>query len=247
MKGQRATAPTHRPSYDYAGALKFVFDDPAWVRKILIGTLFTLLSVIFVGSIWVSGYVMAIIRRTMRREQRPLPEWTNQGELFRDGLRATLIGLIYALPLIVLAVLIASAVGGVATFLGKSFSTPGDFDTVLFLLVLTGNLLFSLAVLAVMFYLPAAFLRFVILDEVRAAFDFRKNIAFIRRNLRSYIRAHVVFFVASFVAQFGLIVLCIGFFPAAFWSICVFGYAMGKLAIEAEADISHRSSVISKQ
>ena len=42
----------------------------------------------------------------------------------------------------------------------------------------------------------------------------------------------VVFFVASFIAQFGLIVLCIGFFPAAFWSTTVFGYALGELARE---------------
>lgn len=223
---------TRRPPYDYARALRFVFDDPAWVPKILIGALFTLLSVFFVGSIWVSGYTVGIIRRTVGGERRPLPEWNNWGELFQDGLRATVVWLAYTLPLMLLAALMALALGGAATILSSSLDTPTDLQTSLFLMVLTGTVFFSLVGLAILLYLPAAFLRFVILDRVSAAFDFRENVAFIRRNMNSYFQALLVVSVASFIAQFGLVVFCVGFFPAAFWSVCVFAYAMGKLALE---------------
>jgi hypothetical protein len=225
---------THRPSDDYARALRFVFDDPAWVPKTLIGALFTLLSVFFIGSIWVSGYTVGIVRRTVGGERRPLPEWNNWGELFRDGLRATVVWLAHIFPLMLLAILMALALGGAGTILSSSLDTPSDFQTALFLMVMTGTIFFSLVGLAILLYLPAAFLRFIILDQVSAAFDFRENIAFIRRNMNSYFQALMVFFVASFIAQFGLVVFCIGFFPAAFWSVCVFGYAMGKLALEDE-------------
>jgi hypothetical protein len=233
MNGSSSTSPTRRPPYDYTRALKFVFDDPDWVPKILIGTLFTFLSVFFIGSIWVSGYVVEIVRRTVRGEARPLPEWNNLGALFRDGLRATVVWLVHILPLFVLAVLLALALGGAGMVIGTTLSTP-DFQTALFLLVLTGYGIFSLVGLAVLLYLPAAFLRFVMRNDVWAAFDFRENIAFIRRNRNGYFQALLVFFVASFIAQFGFIALCIGLFPAAFWSMCVFGYAMGELALEDE-------------
>jgi heme exporter protein D len=226
--------PTHRPPYDYARALRFIFEDPGWVHKILLGAFFTLLSVFFIGSIWVSGYTVRIVRRTVGGERPPLPEWNNWGELFRDGLRATVVWLAHVLPLMLLAVLLALALGGAGTILSSSLDTSTDFQTVLFLMVLTGTIFFSLVGLAILLYLPAAFLRFVILDRVSAAFDFRENIAFIRRNMNSYFQALLVFSVASFIAQFGLIVLCIGFFPAAFWSVCVFGYAMGELALEEQ-------------
>ena len=32
----------------------------------------------------------------------------------------------------------------------------------------------------------------------------------------------------------GVFVLCIGFFPAAFWSLCVLGYVLGDLARQDE-------------
>jgi hypothetical protein len=221
-----------RPPVDYSRGLRFVFDDPAWVAKILIGALFTLLSVFFIGTIWVSGYTVEIVRRTIRGESRPLPEWNDWSALTRDGLRATVVWVAHCVPLMILAVLLALALGGVGTIISSSLDTPTDFQTALFLMVLTGTVFFSLVGLAVLLYLPAAFLRFVILDRVSAAFDFRRNVDFIRRNMNSYFQALVVFFVASFIAQFGIVVLCIGFFPAAFWSVCVFGYAMGKLALE---------------
>ena len=238
MNGSSSTSPTRRPPYDYTRALKFVFEDPAWVPKILIGSLFTFLSVFFIGSIWLSGYIVGIVRRMSRGERHPLPEWNNLGDLFQDGLRATAVWLAYILPLFVLAVVLALALAGAATVPGTSLLAPTDFKTASFLVVLTGYIFFSLVGLAVMLYMPAAFLRFILLNRVSAAFDFRENFAFIRRNRNSYFQAIVVFSVASFIAQFGLIVLCIGFFPAAFWSMCVFGYAMGELALENKQEPS---------
>jgi hypothetical protein len=229
-----------RPPYNSSRALRFVFDDPAWVTKILIGALFTLLSIFFVGSIWVSGYTVWIVRRTMAGERRPLPDWNNWSQLFRDGLRATAVYVAHCVPLIFLAALMGLALGGAGRILSSSFHTPMEFQTALFLMVLTGTVFFSLVGLAILLYLPAAFLRFVILDQVSAAFDFRENVAFIRRHMNSYFQALAVFFVASFVAQFGLVVLCVGFFPAAFWSICVFGFAMGELGLEDEECIKNK-------
>lgn len=217
-------------AFDISRALKYTFEDPSWVPKILIGAVFTLLSVFVVGTIWVSGYLVEIIRRTARGERNALPEWSLGGSIFRDGLRATVVVVIHILPIMILAVLVGLAIGGAATIVATSSEGAVDFQTGLFLMVLTGYLFFSLVGLAVLIYLPAALLRFVLQDRVSAAFDVRGNIAFIRRNRKAYSQALLVFFVASFIAQFGIVVLCVGFFPAAFWSTCVLGYALGELA-----------------
>ena len=44
-------------------------------------------------------------------------------------------------------------------------------------------------------------------------FEIGQNIAFIRRNLLNYVLAIVLYFIGSFLAQFGVILCCIGVFP----------------------------------
>ena len=57
-----------------------------------------------------------------------------------------------------------------------------------------------------------------------------ENIAFIRDHSAPYLTALLAILLASFIAQFGFIVFCIGIFPAMFWSACVMGYVVGELA-----------------
>jgi hypothetical protein len=84
--------------------------------------------------------------------------------------------------------------------------------------------------LILMIYLPAAFIRFVVLDRLAAGFEVAENIAFIRRNVGRYALALVVYLLASLVAQVGFIACCVGYFPAAFWAVCVGAWALGEVA-----------------
>jgi len=124
----------------------------------------------------------------------------------------------------------ALAWGGVAAILESTQRTPSEIQTVFLLFVLTGYAFFTLLVLAMLLYLPVPLTRFALLNRLGAAFEFRENFDFIRRNRLGYVQAQSAFLMAGFIAQFGVFVLCVGFFPTAFWSICVLGYAMGELA-----------------
>jgi hypothetical protein len=53
---------------------------------------------------------------------------------------------------------------------------------------------------------------------------------FIRQHLASYALGLLLIVIASFVAQLGFFVFCIGIFPASFWAACVIGYVIGGLA-----------------
>ena len=85
-------------SLDFGRTLKFFFEDPNWVQKILIGSLFTLLSFFFVGGIFVAGYAARLVRRAARGEPYPLPEWDDLGGMFVEGLSVVGAYLIHIVP-----------------------------------------------------------------------------------------------------------------------------------------------------
>ncbi len=223
-------ATTPRTTTEFSDAFKFYFEDPEWLPKLLMGTLFTLLSFFVIGTIWVTGYVVGIVRRRVRDEPRPLPDWSDLRGLFENGLKAWFVAIVHVFPLLLLTLLFVLALGGTMGVLESARRTPAEIQVTFVLFVLTAYVFFMLVGLALMLYLPAAFVRFVVIDRLSAAFDIRENLAFIRRNARAYSQALLVIFASSFVAQLGIFVLCIGFFPATFWSACVLGYALGGLA-----------------
>lgn len=220
---------------DFGKALRFFFEDPRWVNKIVLGSLFTLLSIFFVGSFFVAGYVVRVLRRAAGGEEHPLPEWDDLGGIFTDGARAIAVYLGHIVPLALLLTLLGLAAGGAAA---SSHDAPDALRMIAILVMLAGYVVFTVVGVALLLYLPAAILRFVIHDRVAAAFEFRENLLFIKRNLGNYGLALITFLVVGFLSQFGIILFCIGIFPASFWSSTVFGYVMGEVARRDSAPIA---------
>ena len=62
----RATpTPAGSGTIDFAKCFTFAVEDPDWLKKILFGGLFTLLSVLIVGIFFVSGYWVRFFRRAI--------------------------------------------------------------------------------------------------------------------------------------------------------------------------------------
>jgi hypothetical protein len=101
----------------------------------------------------------------------------------------------------------------------------GPFGALLIVVMYGVILVVSLAVAV---YLPAALVRSSLRGSVGAGLEWRENVAFIRQNLANYALALVAYLVAAFAAQFGVVLCCIGFFPAAFWSYLVLAVALGQ-------------------
>src|SRR3712207_520677 len=66
-------------------AFTFVFGDPRWPMKVLIGAALVLVPI--VGWLAVAGYGMRITRQVAHRRDLPLPDWDDWGDLLGDGLR----------------------------------------------------------------------------------------------------------------------------------------------------------------
>jgi hypothetical protein len=217
---------------DFGRCFRFVVDDPDWLKKILIGGAFTLASALIVGIFFVAGYWVRMLKRVAAGDPRPLPEWDDLGGIFRDGL--PIVGVYFVHLLGVLAVVAGfGCVGGLVAFslgsLGQGSHEAADAIGALGALGFAGlYVVFIVAGLALSLYLPAALVRVALRAEFKDGFDWRANVGFIRANAANYALSLVFYLVAHFVAQFGVLLCCVGVFPCAFWAHLILGFGLGE-------------------
>jgi hypothetical protein len=217
-------------NFDFGRGLRFFFDDPDWQQKILYGGLFSLLSMILVGIPFVGGYYMRLTKNAANGLDRPLPDWDDLGGIFSDGLKFTGVVLAHTFAFFLPLGCIVGALVGMAGAAGgpRGGDPPGAGRAMVFLSVY--GLMF-VAMFVLIAYLPAALTRFALADgDFGTAFQVGENVAFIKRNLVPYLLALLLYWVGSFVAQFGVILCCVGMFPLSFWAYCLLGWGMGEVA-----------------
>jgi len=204
-----------QPSFDFAKPFTYVFDDPRWLQKILIGGLFHLAGVFIVGWFFVTGYVAQVTRNIIAGHEHPLPEWEDVGNFFNEGLRLVGVMLVFILPLIVLAM--GMMLPGIlfAAIDNEGLQTFGS--------LLSGcvSCLFVPVVLAVTFFLPASLLFAAVEQRFKAAFEFGRIWPFLKQNIGNYLLAVVVYLIARFVGGFGIMLFCVGVVFTAFWSFLI--------------------------
>ncbi len=224
-----STAPRPSGTIDFGQSFSFFGEDPDWLKKLLIGGGFMLLSALLVGVPFVLGYFGRTLRNAAAGAQRPLPEWDDLGGLFGEGLRLTAVYLLYGLA----TGLVIAAPGCLlmlpAMLAGQSGHGSEAFGALAGLAVLTFYGLGMLFSLVLMIYLPAALTRAVMRGTIGDGFAFQAIVGFIRGNIGNYLLALVIYLVAAFVAQFGLLLCCVGVFPAAFASYLVLAVSLGQV------------------
>ncbi len=81
---------------DVGRAFTFAFEDPDWLKKLLIGG--ALLFIPIFGWLVVGGYWMRVIRNAYVGNDLPLPEWDEFGEDFILGLKGAVALMVWWLP-----------------------------------------------------------------------------------------------------------------------------------------------------
>ena len=213
--------PPSSPTIDFARPFRFVFEDRDWITKVLIGGLFYIAAIFLVGLPFIFGYMVRLTRNVIRGDATPLPEWDNLGEYFIDGLKIILIGFVYLLPSMLLLGLIFGGMAMMGAFPDEELEGPAGC------LFGCGMAIFVVLILAYSFFLPAALLMFAATGSVGEALNIGRIGRFVRANLGNYVLAYLINLAASFLSQFGVILLCIGAFFAAFWALAVTSYAFG--------------------
>ena len=211
-----------RPDYDFLKPLTFVFEDPQWIQKLLMGALFSLAGVVLVGIFFVNGYLARLVRNVVEGVERPLPEWTDLGDMFAEGAMLFVAALLYMIPFFFLF------------FLMFPFSVLTNIDNPATQILGGGGLVIVSLILvpvgfAVSVWVPAALLHAAVKRDFKAAFDFRVIGTFIRYNALNYVLAYLDWIVARMAAPLGLALCCVGVFVTSFWSMAVAAHAFGQV------------------
>jgi len=217
-----------RGNIDFGRSFTYLSEDPDWVKKVLIGGLFALACMVLVGIPFVLGYFSRTLRNVAAGTRPELPEWDDLGGLFEEGLRLTAVYLVYTLAVIVVLGVFAAALLMPAILASGSGKSGDALAAVSALGIVALYGIVMLVSLALGLYLPAAIARAALRGSVADAFAWRENFAFITANLANYALALVSYLVAGFLAQFGVLLCCVGVFPAAFWSYLVLASALGQ-------------------
>ena len=213
--------PPRENQFDFAKPFSFVFQDPQWVSKILIGGLFYLAGFLIVGWFFLLGYVARMTRNVITGAEHPLPEWEDLSEYFSEGLRLAAVGLTYVLPFIGLAFVFLIPMGILSNFDNGAGEMVGGC-----MAVIVSAIVVPLS-LAMLVFMPASLLFAIVEQRYSAAFEFGRIWAFIKNNIGNYMLAVVVYLIARMIG-IGIFMLCIGVIFTAFWAILVTAYGFAQ-------------------
>src|SRR5574341_339638 len=214
---------------DIGKSFTYVFEDPNWIMKVLIGGILLIIPIV---NFVVIGYALTTLKNVADGQPTPMPEWSDFGAHFMKGLYAFVGILVYFLPAIVVyccITILSTVVSGGAGQAGGR--TTGDtVSTVVGLVVLCLSCLVGLYALFASLTLAAPLARCAMSEKQLALFwDCRGNLEFIRDNLTNCVIALLVGLVASFVSQLGIILCLIGVLFTTFWAYLFQAFLFGQL------------------
>ena len=218
---------------DIGKSFTFVFEDDAWITKILIAAAILFLGVLFSWLLLIplilavallNGYMVEIIRRVVRGQVDGLPEWDNWGDLIAEGLKVLVIQIVYALPIIIASFCLIIPAAAAESSEGLS----------VFLSLVLGCFMVLWAILATI-VLPAATAIYAATDDLAAAFRFGEVFALVRDNLSTYLITLVMSWVAGFVGGLGGIVCGLGTFLTSPYGTMVTGHLYGQAYVASTA------------
>lgn len=215
---------------DIGKSFTYVFEDPNWIMKVLIGGIVGLIPIVNFAAY---GYMLTAMRNVAEGQPNPLPEWSNFGAHFMKGLYAFVGILVYFLPVIVISccvgILGAVAGGAVGSTTGSSSDAGGALAGLIGIVTLCLNCVVALYSLVAGVTLYAPLTRFAMSDNQLSVFwDVRGSLDLIMKNVGNYVMALLITLVAGFVASFGIILCVVGYFFTLFWSLLVAANVFGQ-------------------
>ncbi len=212
---------------NFGQAFTYVFEDPDWAKKVLIPALIGIIPL--VGQIFLLGWSLDITRRVMQQNPRPLPD-LDFGRQLMDGLKAMVIGLVYAIPIIIIQVPISIVSAGLANNGSPDQNTVATLFGIVSLCC--GGLIFIYSLLLA-FYMPAAYANFIANEKLSAGFRFSEIIALLRAAPGAYLLVLLGLIVSGFIGGLGAIACFIGVFATLAYSMAVNGHLYGQAYNEA--------------
>lgn len=209
----------------------YMFDDEAWIKKIVIGGLLFFIPVV---NFMVLGYMLEVLKRTADGMDIPLPEWEDLGGKFIKGLIFFVIGFIYQIPMMPLLCLSFGLMGVYVLGVGG----VGDNEVLMNMARMfraCSNCVYLTYAIAVLFVAPAAIIRYAVTRDFMSAFQFGKIFTFIRDNIANYVVALALALAAVCISYLGVIACFVGLLFTLFWYYLVMAHLLGQVQRESLA------------
>jgi hypothetical protein len=215
---------------DFGAAFSFITADEEWVKKLAIASVVALVGILTAGlaMIPLAGWMLEVTRRAKSGTEPVLPEWTEFGQLIVDGLKMIVIGIIWALPIIILS----ACVGLVSAFLSSGQGSNDAFPALLSTLVSCVSVPYSLLMALI---LPPAYGYLAVTGDFGGAINPATAFKILRENVGGYvITALVWIFLVPIIESIGILICIIGLFPAIAYTTAVIGHMIGQAYAGAE-------------
>lgn len=211
-----------------------------WGKVLILGVIM-IASILIVPIFLLMGYLFRIIKATLAGLDE-LPEFDEIGDMFIDGLKIFIVGIVYAIPVVILGLIVSLIFGSAA-----SATTATNISTGMFYALIIGNLIYVIIGLIVGLIAIIGIANMAYYDgDLGAAFRFSDILDYISRigwgkYIAIYIIVALISFVIYFVAIFvGILLIVIGLvitIPLALAFISMFGSrAVALLFIEAATE-----------
>ncbi|AFK20546.1 DUF4013 domain-containing protein [Haloferax mediterranei ATCC 33500] len=179
-----------------------------WVKTVLIGGVLTLLSGLIIPMFLVIGYLLRVVRATMKGDEEP-PVFDEWGDMTIDGLKGFVIAFVYSLVPALIAGVFGFA-GIMSAVAGNGSQTAGIFGGIV---ALVGLLVAFVLGLIAAYIIPAALSNYAETDRIGAAFDFGtlRPILTSGKYATAWLMAFVVLFAATVAISILNVIPFVGF------------------------------------
>lgn len=219
---------------DLGKAFGFMFKDREWFVKFLVAAVFMVLSVLIVGIFIVAGYLIQVTQRVMRREEEPLPPWTDIGAKLVLGFKFCVVYLVYSLPIIFvyipyIIITVFSALQGSGELAGVFAGMQVVSFGLLFLFVIPYSLLLAA-------FLPVIVFRFARRETIGDALDIKEVFRDFKGNWQNTLIVALISIGIQYFAGVGIILLIVGVLFTVFYAYLVSAYLYGLLGREISGE-----------
>ena len=181
---------------DIGKSVTYIFEDPNWLSKVLIGTVILLVSIPltvvlvgFLGVAIVGGYGLDVLKNVRQRSPQPLPEWRDRwGEWLVLGLKLLIALFIWSLPTVLLSVPLS---------IGSALIDSQDAEFIGVALTLFFSCLSLLWTLVVILVSPAIYIRLAETERLGSTLEFGKILDFTREHIGDVLIAAIVYMLLS--------------------------------------------------
>jgi len=182
---------------DFVRAITFPFDDDEWLKKLGIGVLVGIIPIIG-NPIAMQGWTLAIAQRVKANDARPLPDWSNFGELISKGLMVWLASLVYQIPTLIVGCILFFVqflpLLGAGADSEEAFAALGGAAA---LIVTCCSCLIVLYAIAAGIVYWGGFVRYMDNEQFSTFMQFGENFAIVRDNLGDFGQALLYFVLAG--------------------------------------------------